>query len=235
MGSMSDHPDGDRVAADERRVGALLRAVEAPAPAALHERIAAIAAERPSRRRLLGPAWPAPRHGGRARAQVFGVAGAFAAAVALTVALVLVLGTSTTPPTALRAALVALARPTAPAPRTLVAAGTTIPFPAWSARGWPAVGTRSDRIGGRTVTTEFYRSWQAGMLGYAIVSGAPLSWGGRGHTVTRSGAEYRVLNAGGAHIVAWIQAGHTCVLASRTATDRTLVALAVAQDRSSPA
>jgi hypothetical protein len=239
MASMSEHPDRDRVAADERQIGVLLRAVEAPAPAALHERIAAIAAERPPRRRLLGTGWPAPRRGGFplgiARPHAFGWAGAFAAAVAVTVVLVLALGTSATPPTALRASLVALASPTAPAPRTLVAAGTTIPFPAWSARGWPAVGTRSDRIGGRTVTTEFYRSYDGGTLGYSIVSGAPLGWGGGGRTVTRSGAEYRVLNADGAHIVAWVQAGHTCVLASRTATDPTLVALAVAQDSSSPA
>jgi hypothetical protein len=236
MGSMSEHPDRDHVAADERRMGALLRAVEAPAPAALHERIAAIAAERRPRRALLGTGWPARGWFlGITRPRAFGLAGAFAAAAAAVAALVVALGTTTTPPTALRASLVALAGPTAPAPRSLVAAGTTITFPAWSARGWPAVGTRSDRIGGRTVTTEFYRSWQAGTLGYAIVSGAPLRWGAGGRTVTRAGAEYRVMDAGGAHIVAWVQAGHTCVLASRTATDRTLVALAVAQDRSSPA
>jgi hypothetical protein len=145
------------------------------------------------------------------------------------------LGGGTTAPTALRASLVALARPTAPAPRSLVAAGTTIAFPQWSERGWPGVGTRSDRIGGRTVTTEFYRSYEAGTLGYAIVSGAPVRWGAGGRTVTLRGAEYRVMNAGGAQIVAWVQDGHTCVLASRTATDAALVALAVAQDRGSPA
>ena len=39
MGTMSDIPDRDHVAADAQRVGALLRAVEAPAPADLKRRI----------------------------------------------------------------------------------------------------------------------------------------------------------------------------------------------------
>lgn len=226
MGSIPEQPDRDLVAADEQRIGALLRAVEAPAPAALHRRIAELGAARRAPRTR----WPFLIG---ARAPAFALAGAFAAAVA--VVAVLALGSGTTPPTALRASLVALARPTAPAPRALVAAGTRIPFPQWSARGWPAVGTRSDRIGGRTVTTEFYRSYEAGTLGYAIVSGAPVRWGAGGRTVSLHGAEYRVMNAGGAQIVAWVQDGHTCVLASRTATDAMLVALAVAQDRSAPA
>ena len=33
MGAMADIPDRDQIAADEARIGALLRAVEAPAPA----------------------------------------------------------------------------------------------------------------------------------------------------------------------------------------------------------
>ena len=226
MGSMPEQPDRDLVAADEQRIGALLRAVEAPAPAALHQRIAELGAARQASRTR----WPFLTG---ARAPAFAFAGVFAAAVA--VVAVVALSGGTTPPTALRASLVALAKPTAATPPSLVAAGTTISFPRWSTRGWPGAGTRSDRIGGRTVTTEFYRSYEAGTLGYAIVSGAPLRWGAGGHTVVLRGAEYRVMNSGGAQIVAWVQDGHTCVLASRTATDATLVALAVAQDRSSHA
>jgi hypothetical protein len=226
MGSMPEKPDRDVAAADEQRIGALLRAVESPAPAALHQRIAELGAGRQAPRAR----WPFLLG---ARAPAFAFAGAFAAAVA--VVAVLALGSGTTPPTALRASLVALARPTAGTPRSLVAAGTAIRFPQWSTRGWPGAGTRSDRIGGRTVTTEFYRSYDVGTLGYAIVSGAPVRWGAGGRTVVLRGAEYRVMNAGGAQIVAWVQDGHTCVLASRTATDATLVALAVAQDRSSHA
>jgi hypothetical protein len=217
---MSEHPDRERVAADEQRIVALLRAVEAPAPAALHQRIAALnAASRPRRR--------------RPRAPVFGFAGAFAAAaVALTI--VLVTGTGGAAPSALAASRLALERPTGPAPAALVAAGTTIAFPQWSNRGWPSTGTRSDTLDGRTVTTEFYRSYDAGTLGYAIVSGSPLRWGAGGRVVPRAGADYRVISSGGAQIVTWVQDGHTCVLASRTASAATLVALAVAQDRGSP-
>ena len=214
-------------AADEQRIGALLRAVEAPAPAALHQRIAAITAGH------LASATGGPARRRRRRASSFAFAGAFAAAVAL--AIVLVAGTGSAAPTALAASRLALERPTAGAPRTLVAAGTTIAFPHWSARGWSSAGTRSDPLGGRTVTTEFYRSWDAGTLGYAIVSGAAAALGRRRARRSRAGADYRVMSAGGAQIVTWVQAGHTCVLASRTASAATLVALAVAQDRSSPA
>jgi hypothetical protein len=226
MGSMPEHPDRGRADADEQRIGALLRAVEAPAPTALHQRIAAITAGH------VASSTAGRRRRVRARAPSFAFAGAFAAAVAL--AIVLVAGTGSAAPTALAASRLALEPPTARAPAALVAAGTTIAFPHWSARGWSSVGTRSDALGGRTVTTEFYRSWKVGTLGYAIVSGPPLRWGGGGHDVGVGGADYRVMSAAGARIVTWVQAGHTCVLASRTASSATLVALAVAQDRSSP-
>lgn len=219
MGSMSEHPDRERVDADEQRIAALLRAVEAPAPAALHQRIAALNAASRTRRR-------------RPRAPVLGFATAFAAAVALTI--VLVTGTGGAAPSALAASRLALERPTGPAPAALVAAGTTILFPHWSDRGWPSAGTRSDTLDGRTVTTEFYRSYDAGTLGYAIVSGSPLRWGAGGRVVSRAGADYRVISSGGAQIVTWVQDGHTCVLASRTASAATLVRLAVAQDRGTP-
>jgi hypothetical protein len=139
-----------------------------------------------------------------------------------------------TPPTAFAAATVALKPSTGPAPGSLVAAGTTIAFPQWSARGWPSTGTRSDSLGGRSVTVEFYRSWAAGTLGYAIVSGAPLHWGAAGHAVRRSGSSYWLMGRrAGAQIVAWVQDGHTCVLVSRSASSTALLALAVAQDRPS--
>jgi hypothetical protein len=220
MGSMSEHPDRERVAADEQRITAMLRAVEAPAPAALQQRIAALNNASRARR------W-------RPRAPVLGFSGAFAAAAA-TLTVVLVTATGSAAPTALAASRLALERPTGPAPAALVAAGTTIPFPHWSNRGWPSVGTRSDTLGGRTVTTEFYRSYDVGTLGYAIVSGSPLRWGAGGRVVSHAGADYRLLSSGGAQIVTWVQDGHTCVLASRTASAATLVRLAVAQDRGSP-
>ena len=134
----------------------------------------------------------------------------------------------------MRTAPLALARPDGRRLRAaLVAAGTRIAFPDWSARGWPSAGVRRDRLGGRAVTTEFYRSDAPATIGYAIVSGAPLRWGSPAARCVAHG-EYRLLRAGGAGIVAWVQDGHTCVLASRSAPPATLLALAVAQDAPRP-
>ncbi len=210
-------PDHELAAADERAIAALLSAVQAPAPAALHARIAALAAH--------------PRRRARMRTPALALSGALVAAA---VVLAIVLPASPTAPTALRVSQIALERANAPASRSRLAAGTTIAFPQWSARGWPSQGMRSDRLGGRTVTTEFYRSYANGTLGYAIVSGAPLRWGAGGSIVTRGGARYLLMSAAGAQVVAWVQDGHTCVLASRSAPAATLLALAVAEKRDAP-
>ena len=156
MGTMSEEPPRDRLAADEQRIGALLRAVEGPAPEALQQRIAAMAAPRAARRRARTPA--------------------FALALAVVVAVVVVasLAGGARAPTVAQAAQSALAPPSRAAPPALVAAGTTIVFPDWSAQGWPPAGERTDAVNGRAVTTVFYDSPHAGRLGYSIVSGAPL-------------------------------------------------------------
>ena len=211
MTSMPEQPDLDRALADQERMRALLRAVEAPAPAALHQRIAELAAPRPVRRR-------------RRYRPALALAGGFA----LGIVLVFAFGGASEPPSAVRISTVALERPTGPAPRTLIAAGTTIVFPHWSSRGWPSRGVRRDRVGGRSVTTEFYSSYPDGTVGYAIVAGTPLPWGASGRIVTRGGRRYLLARYGGAQIVTWVQDGHTCVLASRSAPAAMLLALAVA-------
>jgi hypothetical protein len=191
MDSMSDIPDQGQVAADEQRIAALLRAVEAPAPVSLQRAIAErAAAPSPARK----PWWRgAPAIG-------LGIAGAAAAAC---VALVLALTSGPAPaaPTVLHASLVALERPTGPAPASLVASGTSIVFPDWASLGWPRAGTRADRVGGRAVTTEFFRSYESGTVGYAIVAGSPLPWGAGGTTTTEGGQRYAVIASGGATIV----------------------------------
>ena len=219
MESMSDIPDRDRIAADERRVGELLRAVEAPAPAALR---ASITERYYGRRRVRGR-----------RAPLFGL-GFAAAAAAAAVALALVLSSSSEP-TVVGVSKVALARPTGPAPARLIAAGTSIAFPDWSARGWPSAGVRRDDLGGRTVTTEVYRSYDGGTLGYSIASGAPLRWGAGATTAVRFGERYELLATHGTHVVTWVAQGHTCILASRTASAQTLLHLAVSQEHAGAA
>ena len=219
---MSDIPDRAQIAADEQRIGELLRAVEAPAPSGLKRRI-------DERNAARAPWWrTAPAFG-------LGLAGAAAAAC---VALVLALssGPSAVTPSVVGTSQLALAQPTAPMKRSTVAAGTNIAFPDWADRGWPIKGVRHDQLNGRAVTTVFYRAYQhAGMLGYSIVSGAPLPWGAEGATRVVKGGRYTVISSHGTQIVTWVEDGHTCLLASRTLPARTLLALAVAQEQGAAA
>ena len=212
MSAMDEIPDRDQIAADEVRIGALLRAVEAPAPAGLTAAILARSAPRRSRRSRRVPAF----------------ALSFATACAAAVVIVLVAGGQSAP-SVVRAAQIALAPPVAAAPATLTATGTSIRFPNWAARGWPAAGVRHDRLGGRSLTTEYYRSYGAGTLGYTISSGAPLKWGAGKVKAEFSGETYELISSGGARIVTWVQDGHTCILASRTASARAMLALAAAE------
>jgi hypothetical protein len=209
MSAMDEIPDRDQIAADEARIGALLRAVEVPAPAGLTQAILARRAPRRSRR-------------------VPAFALSFATACAVAVVVVLVAGGSSAP-SVVRAARVALAAPVAAAPATLTATGTSIRFPNWSTRGWPATGIRHDSVGGRSLTTEFYRSYEAGTIGYTISSGAPLRWGSARVQKEVSGEVYELISSGGARIVTWVQDGHTCILASRTAGAQAMLALAAAE------
>jgi len=215
MSSMSDNPDPAQIAADEARIGALLSAVQVSAPPALKHRIA----ERNlAQRRRWWQGMPAI---------ALALSGAASGACAALILLLTAGGAAA--PTVVQASLVALERPTAAAPHALRAAGTTIVFPDWARRGWPINGMRSDRVHGRTVTTVFYRSPTAGVVGYAIVAGAPLRNGAKGVTSTRMGEGYVLISRPGAQIVTWIEAGHTCILASRTASPRALWRLAVSQ------
>jgi hypothetical protein len=226
MTSMAHDPDRDREAADEQRLRSLLAAVEAPAPPELRRAILERNADaRAARRRR----WQLPMP-----ALALAMSGVAAAAC---VALVLVLASGSSPaaPTVARVALVALERPTAASPATLVAAGTQIPFPDGAARGGPSVGVRRDSVAGRRVTTEFYRSYDSGTLGYAIVAGVPLDWGHGGVTHRLGGEPYTVIVERGATVVTWVADGHTCILASRTAPASALLGLAAAEGHAVPA
>ena len=215
MVSMSEQPDRDRAAADGRLLAVALHAVEAPAPPSLHRSVAALHAARAPRRRMV-PAF------------------ALACAAIAAAAVALMLSAGVAAPTVARAAVAALAPATGAAPASLRATGTTIVFPDWSMRGWPTAGARHDRIGGRMVTTELYRSYGLGTIGYSIVSGGPLRWGASGSTWVRAGERYGLISAHRETIVTWVQSGHTCILASRTANATVMLALA-AQERTAAA
>jgi hypothetical protein len=213
---------------EQERAVTMLRALDEPAPPALRARVRELtdgAAETAGARRVL-----------RWRRSLF-VPAATALAVVVA-ALVVVLGStgSSSPPTVPQTAHLALAAATSPAPAEDPAHGGLlrlrvggIAFPYYGrTAGWDATGTRTDTLRGRVVVTVFYMA-RHHRVGYAIVSGAPLAVGG-GAPVIRDGMRYWLQRDRGAELITWRQGGHTCVIAGRAVSRRTLVALATAEE-----
>ncbi|HWE13807.1 MAG TPA: hypothetical protein VG365_09865 [Solirubrobacteraceae bacterium] len=206
--------------AEQERAVALLRSVDAPAPDTLRARIAVLtdgaspAAGRTARGRLR-----------LRRALVLPGATALAVVVA---AVVILIGSTSATPTMPQAAHLALSAATLPAPavqpgnpRLLRIRAAGIPFSNW--HGWRAVGTRSDVIGGRRITTVFYQAPDGTRVGYAIASGSPLQGSPR---VSGYQVSYTLGEEGSARLVTWVRDGHTCVIAGRSVTYQTLLRLA---------
>ena len=217
---MSEHDD--RTSED---IGAAIRATTAQvsAPASLRAEVEALRAERRRPRRRLGLRVPA-----------LGLA-ASGAAAALAVAVVLTLGgSSTSGPSLADAATAALRPATGPAPASepaspalLEAEIDEIHFPQWSSRfGLRASGMRSERLGGRPSVTVQYAGAGGARVGYTIVGTPPLHVPGDARRTTRASTDFAVLHQGGATVVTWRRAGHTCVLASRSVGADRLLALA---------
>lgn len=211
--------------AEQERAVTMLRAIDEPAPASLRARVDELTgATAPARR---APRWR----------RAFVVPGATAVAAAAAAVVILVSGGGAAP-TVPAAARLALASATLPAPAvdpnqdqnlTLVAAG--IPFPAWGPKaGWTANGARTDTVDGRRITTVFYVGRTGKRIGYAIADGAPLS-GVHGDSVTRFGVRFTLQQSGPARVISWVRSGHTCVIAGRSVSYKTLLALATADER----
>jgi hypothetical protein len=209
--------------AEQKRAVSMLRGLDEPAPASLRARLDELTGAPTPRR---APRWR--------RALVLPGATAIAAVVA---AVVILIGGGTSAPTVPQAARFAVASATLPSPPanprqpgqlTLRAAG--IPFPAWDRRGWTTAGTRTDTVGGRRITTVFYKSPSGRRIGYAITSGAPLP-GAHGQTATRHGVTFTMQPSGDAKLITWVRNGHTCIIASRNVSYGTLLALAGAYER----
>jgi hypothetical protein len=191
----------------ERRVVDALHQARATerAPAALRARIEAA---RPS-----GAA--------RARRRFAYAGGAVAALAAVVLALVLALpsGTPGAPSVSDAAALAALGPaqaapapdPGMPAARLHQSVGDVY-FPNWTSRfGWKAVGSRTDKLGGRTAVTVYYR-WKDDTIAYTIVNSPPLAEPSASNATKWDGTELRTLNLNGRLVVTWRRAGDTCVL-----------------------
>ncbi|MDX6688857.1 MAG: hypothetical protein QOG15_314 [Solirubrobacteraceae bacterium] len=199
------------------------------APASLREAL------EDQRTRAAAAAAPAARRRfGLLRGRMLAAGGAFAAVIVVIV--LAVGGGSDGGPSIDRVAAYGRQPATAPAPATvpgtepaqLNVAVEGLNFPDWQAKfAWRATGRRADRVGGRDVTTVFYRTAKGATLGYAIVAGKPIGGAPAGDDVVVAGETYRVAHGGGRTTVTWTQDGHTCVIDAPSAVpDARLVALA---------
>jgi hypothetical protein len=208
----------------QRAIVTLIGSIDVPAPADLRRRVREMTDAAPRRRRFSG--------------RPLALAGALAGAAVVVLALILALGGgSSSTPTVQQASVLAQRPATQSAPAessvpgrlTISAAG--IPYPYWGQRfGWQAVGSRTDSVGGRMVTTVFYAS-RAGAaapkrIAYSIVAGAPLAVPTAGHAAVSHGTRYWVLGSGAKTVVTWRRAGHTCILVGSGVSSHTLLTLA---------
>jgi hypothetical protein len=109
----------------------------------------------------------------------------------------------------------------------LAAAVDGVPFPYWEERlGWRSTGSRSDRVGGRQITTVFYANDEGRQVGYAIVAGLPAPHVSGGEVTNHAGTSYRLLRENGAPVVTWVRAGHMCVVSGHGVDAATLLRLA---------
>jgi hypothetical protein len=102
-----------------------------------------------------------------------------------------------------------------------------LPFPYWEDRfGWRATGVRDDKVGGRPLTTVFYRRGGR-RIAYTIVPGSRLPTAPGAETIRRGGIVVHAVTVNRRVIVTWLRRGHTCVLSGIDVPLETLTALAV--------
>jgi hypothetical protein len=214
---------------EQERAVALMRATDQiAAPASLRAAINELTASAPATRswRITTPRW---------RPRLF-VPLATGLAVAIAAIVIAVQGTSA--PTVTQTAHFALAAATSPPPAEekadddlLTAHVGSVQFPSYADTvGWRATGARRDSLNGRTVVTVFYNTPGGIRAGYSIVSGSTLAEPD-GRWVTAHGIRYTFARVGSARLITWRRDGHTCVIAGRSLSERTLLALAAADAR----
>jgi len=209
-----------------------VRSIDVRAPASLHAEVDAMIARR-SERRTIGD-----RIAGsfaRGLAPRLAAVGGVVAVASIAIAIALSAGGSGSSGPTLRdtAALTLLPGTAAPPPKSqtqhaaLAAAVGGVSFPYWEdSLGWRSTGSRSDRVGGRSITTVFYSNGRGQRVGYAIVGGRPAPTTSGGTTATRAGISFRVLTQNGKPVVTWLRDGHMCVVSGRGVSAATLLRLA---------
>jgi len=223
----------DHHASSEAELIEQIQGIDVQAPTGLHERVAALVAERSaSRARGRGALLGLP-----VRPVLAGAASVLVLAVALTIGLSGGSGSSTAPQ--LRAAgALALGQPTLAAPTEsasdrgqLNARVDGVAFPYWEESfGWRSIGAREDRVAGVPVKTVFYSNGSGQRIGYSILAGAAPHLSG-GTIAWRHGTAYRLLRLNGAQVVVWLRDGRLCVVSGRGVDSGTLLRLASWQDR----
>jgi hypothetical protein len=225
----------DRRPQTESELVEYVRAIDVPAPDSLHREVESLIAARSQLTRRGG----VTGSGGGARSLIparrLAAVGALAAVAAVAVAIASISGGGGASGLSLREASALTLQPaTASAPSEnmsnhaqLRASVDGVSFPYWGERfGWRSTGSRSDHVGGRTVTTVFYQDSAGQRLGYAIVAGSPAPRLSGGAVVWRGGVPYRLLDENGAHVVSWLRHGHLCVVSGRGVDSATLLQLA---------
>jgi anti-sigma factor RsiW len=218
MAAVDASPELSAALAEQVRVMEAVRLANThiEAPLGLRERLAASPAPDRAPRRRLG--WMA----------------ALASAVAAVVLLALVvLPGGAGGPTVAEAAG-AVARPpvaAAPAPdpdreKLLDLTVDGVAFPDYAATfGWTAVGTRTDEVEGRTITTVVYEK-DGRRVAYGIVDGDALERPADAATVTAEGTPLALVTVDGTRVVTWERDGHTCVMLGDGVPEDTLTELA---------
>jgi hypothetical protein len=225
MSEPSTPTERDRT--EHERVAELVRAVDVRAPETLHRRVREMVASPVPRRRGWGGA-----QDGRLKPTL----AAMAVAAILGAAIALLTGgvAHQQGPSVSAASRLTLSAATTGAPHEssahaaqLNVAVDGVAFPYWKERfGWRATGTRTDTLGGRSVTTVFYAGPRGHRIGYAIVGGTPAPAASGGTVVWHGGVAYRLRQMGGVPVVTWQRDGRLCVLSGRGVNGATLVRLA---------
>lgn len=231
---MSDTHKHRSEQAEHEYVAKLVRAVDVRAPETLHRRVREMVASPAPRRR----SWGETREG---RLKPTLAAMAVAAVVGAAIALLTGGVHRQQGPSVSAASRLTLSAATTGAPHEssahaaqLNVAVDGVAFPYWKERfGWRASGTRTDTLGGRSVTTVFYSGPGPRRIGYAIVGGTPAPATSGGTIVWHRGVAYRLRQVHGVPVVTWQRNGRLCVLSGRDVNGATLVRLASWGERGS--
>jgi hypothetical protein len=238
-----EQSEHDRAAA--QRAAELVRAVEVRAPQTLHRRVQELVDAHPASRRRAGTEDRRGVLGGALNGRLRPTLAAMAVAAITGAALALLTGSGThraaqpAGPSLSAATRLTLSAATTGAPREstthaqqLNVAVDGVAFPYWKEHfGWRATGTRTDTLGGRSVTTVFYTGPRDRRIGYAIVGGTPPPAASGGTVVWHRGVPYRLQRLGGVPVLAWRREGRMCVLAGRGVSGATLMRLASWDER----